>query len=110
MLDIRLNEKEVEIIATVLGKIRFRIGVKYPKLFKGRDYRRLHLNDATGDTMGHIGRRLHKYGEAGKAIASKLSIPTKVLKADFIAARCNEGKTTKQAKAAWKAWKAANVK
>ncbi len=80
MLDIQLKEDEVAIIGTVLGLIKFRAGVKYPRLFKGRNYRRLGLNDATPDTMGHIGRRLHKLGDKGKAIADKLNIPTAVRK------------------------------
>ncbi len=108
MLDIQLDEKEAAIIGTVLGAVKFRLGIKYPKLFRGRHYRRLHLNDATADTMGHIGRRLHKHSSDGVAIAGKLGIPTAVKKKDFIQARKDEGATPKQANAAWKAWKGNN--
>ena len=110
MLDIQLKEKEAAIIGTVLGAVRFRLGIKYPKLFRGRHYRRLHSNGATADTMGHIGRRLHKHSSDGAAIAGKLGIPTAVKKKDYIQARRNEGATPKQAAAAWKAWKVENGK
>jgi len=108
MLDFQLDEKEAAIIGTVLGAVKFRLGIQYPKLFRGRHYRRLHLNDATADTMGHIGRRLHKHSSDGVAIAGRLGIPTAVKKKDFVQARKDEGATPKQANAARKAWKANN--
>lgn len=114
MLDIQLTEDEAIIIATVLGGITLRFGIKYPRLFSGRSYKRFKLNDATADTMGHIGRRLHKHSSDGKELANKLKIPTAKRKSSARTARLarykafmdsakSNGASHKEALQAWKA-------
>jgi len=105
VISVELSEDEASIIASVLGLVKFRLNVKYPKLFNGRKYRRLHTNDATDDTLGHVGRQLIKRGQAGEDLVKKLGISTKVKKKDFVNARMNEGLSHKEALGAWKDWK-----